>query len=248
MYIDNLKNNFGKKIIDKSTKTSLVQNVFSKVSNKYDLMNDIMSLGFHRLWKKRLIEIINLQKNEYIIDVGSGTGDLAKLILDKKIKSNLYCVDLNYNMLKEAKKKISFKKNNNIKFIKANAENIPFENNFFDKYLISFCLRNITSIDLALKEAIRVLKPGGEFYCLEFSTPVTNLVNLIYSKYKNKVIPIMGDKFAKDFNAYKYLEESIDQFPHQDILLENLKETGFQYTSYSKLFDGIVSIHKGFKI
>ena len=105
MYIDNLKNNFGKKIIAESTKTSLVQNIFSKVSNKYDLMNDIMSLGFHRLWKKRLIEMINLQKNEYIIDVGSGTGDLAKLILEKNIKSNLYCIDLNYNMLKEAKKK-----------------------------------------------------------------------------------------------------------------------------------------------
>ena len=123
-----------------------------------------------------------------------------------------------------------------------------FENNFFDKYVISFCLRNITYIEKALYESFRILKPGGIFYCLEFSAPTSSVINKIYSKYKNKIVPLIGEKVANNKNAYKYLEESISQFPDQKILLNKINNVGFEKTSYINLFDGIVSIHIGFKI
>jgi demethylmenaquinone methyltransferase/2-methoxy-6-polyprenyl-1,4-benzoquinol methylase len=150
-------------------------------------------------------------------------------------------------MLNEAKRQFNDQQKNKIKFIHANAENLPFENNFFDKYVISFCLRNITYIEKALLESFRVLKPGGIFYCLEFSAPASSLVDIIYSKYKNKIVPFIGEKVANNRNAYKYLEESISQFPNQKILLDKINNAGFTNTSYINLFDGIVSIHIGFK-
>ena len=243
--MDNIKTNFGKIKVNKEEKTKLVQNLFSDVSEKYDLMNDIMSFGAHRLWKRNLVQMMNIQPNDEIIDVGSGTGDLLKLILEKKLNTIIYSVDLNKEMLKKSKNKF---KNNRVKFINANAEKLPLKNNKVDKYVISFCLRNITFIDEALNEALRVLKPGGIFYCLEFSTPSSNIIKSIYSKYKNKLIPIMGEKFANNKQAYKYLEESISQFPNQEILLEKIKNIGFENVTFTNLFNGIVSIHKGYKI
>ena len=231
--IDNLKTNFGKRKIIAEKKTPLVQKLFSEVSKKYDLMNDIMSFGTHRLWKKRLIEIMNINSNDKVIDVGSGTGDLTKIILKENKNVLIYSVDLNLEMLNEAKKQFNNQQKKNIKFINANAENLPFENNFFDKYVISFCLRNITYIDRALKEALRILKPGGSFYCLEFSTPTSPFVNEIYSLYKSKIIPLVGSLVAKNKNAYKYLDESITQFPNQKILLSKLEQLGFKEISIS---------------
>ena len=246
--MNNLKTNFGKRKIKVEKKTPLVQKLFSEVSKKYNLMNDIMSFGTHRIWKKRLIEIMNINSNERIIDVGSGTGDLSKIILKENKNVSIYSVDLNLKMLNEAKKQFNDQQKKKIKFINANAENLPFENNFFDKYVISFCLRNITYIEKALHESFRVLKPGGIFYCLEFSAPTSGLVDIMYSKYKNKLVPFMGEKVANNKNAYKYLEESISQFPNQKILLDKINNVGFEKTSYINLFDGIVSIHIGFKI
>ena len=246
--MNNLKTNFGKRKIKAEKKTPLVQKLFSEVSKKYNLMNDIMSFGTHRIWKKRLIEIMNINSNERIIDVGSGTGDLSKIILKENKNVSIYSVDLNLKMLNEAKKQFNDQQKKKIKFINANAENLPFENNFFDKYVISFCLRNITYIEKALHESFRVLKPGGIFYCLEFSAPTSGLVDIMYSKYKNKVVPFMGEKVANNKNAYKYLEESISQFPNQKILLGKINNVGFEKTSYINLFNGIVSIHIGFKI
>ena len=246
--MNNLKINFGKRKIKAEKKTHLVQKLFSEISKKYDLMNDIMSFGTHRLWKKRLIEIMNINLNDKIIDVGSGTGDLARIILKENKDISIYSVDLNLEMLNEAKKQLNGQQKKNIKFINANAENLPFKNNFFDKYVISFCLRNITYIEKALYESFRILKPGGIFYCLEFSAPTSSVVNKIYSKYKNKIVPFMGEKVANNKNAYKYLEESISQFPNQKILLDKINNVGFKKTSYINLFDGIVSIHIGFKI
>ena len=245
--MDNLKTNFGKRKIKEGEKTSLVQDVFTQVSAKYDLMNDIMSFGTHRFWKKKLVTMMNIQKKDTIIDVGSGTGDLIKLILNEN-DVIIYAVDLNLEMLNKSKKKFSVDKNKNIKFINANAEKLPFKNNLFDKYVISFCLRNITDIRKALAESIRVLKPGGIFYCLEFSVPTSSLLNKIYSKYKKKIIPLIGDKIAKNKNAYRYLEESISQFPQQDIFLNEINNAGFKETNYTNIFDGIVSIHRGYKI
>tara|TARA_B100000029_G_C17478761_1_gene924767 strand:- start:29 stop:763 length:735 start_codon:yes stop_codon:yes gene_type:complete len=243
--MDNIKTNFGKIKVNKEEKTKLVQNLFSDVSEKYDLMNDIMSFGAHRLWKRNLVQMMNIQPNDEIIDVGSGTGDLLKLILEKKLNTIIYSVDLNKEMLKKSKNKY---KNKRVKFINANAEKLPLKNNKVDKYVISFCLRNITFIDEALNEALRVLKPGGIFYCLEFSTPSSNIIKSIYSKYKNKLIPIMGEKFANNKQAYEYLEKSISQFPNQEILLEKIKNIGFENVTFTNLFNGIVSIHKGYKI
>ena len=202
--MNNLKTKLGKRKIDEKNKTFLVQEIFSEVSKKYDLMNDIMSFGFHRLWKNKLIEIMNIQENEIIIDVGAGTGDLNKLMLKANKNVFIYSTDLNKEMLKINKKKFNYNLRKKIKFIHANAESLPFENNFFDKYVISFCIRNITYIDKALGEAHRVLKNGGEFYCLEFGMPSSTLLNKFYSVYKSKFIPFLGKKIANNKSAYKY--------------------------------------------
>ena len=243
--MNNLKTSFGKRKVSSDEKTSLVQDVFSDVAKNYDIMNDFMSFGAHRLWKSELIELLNIQKSDKIIDVGSGTGDLINLILKKNIYKTIYSVDLNEEMLKYGKKKFQ---NEDIKFIKANAEKLPFIENIFDKYIISFCLRNITDITKALEESYRVLKPGGLFCCLEFSTPATSVVNKIYSQYKKNIIPWVGEKIAQNREAYKYLEESINLFPNQNELEERLKKIGFCQTKYINMFNGIVCIHIGFKI
>ena len=243
----NLKTSFGKLKVSQSQKTKMVQDIFSDVTTKYDLMNNLMSFGAHRLWKKKLIQVINIQSNEHVIDVGAGTGDITELIHKNYSKASITSIDLNFNMLKHGKEKIG-NKSNQISWINCNAENLPFKNNTFDKYIISFCLRNVTLIDKALYEAIRVLKPGGSFYCLEFSTPTSPAINGIYNFYKSKIIPFIGEQVANNKKAYKYLDESISQFPNQGILLSKLNKIGFENTSVINLFNGIVSIHKGFKI
>jgi len=246
--MDNLKTSFGKRKVTAIKKTSLVQRVFSDVATDYDLMNDIMSLGAHRYWKKELIHLMNIQLTDDIVDIGSGTGDLVELIIKKNFKGSIYSVDLNLEMLNIAKNRLKKYNNHNIKFLNANAEDLPFKRNVFDKYIISFCLRNITYIDKALKEALRILKPGGAFYCLEFSTPESNLVNSLYSNYKKKIIPWIGENVAKNKNAYKYLGESINQFPMQEYLLSKMQHIGFKELKYLNIFNGIVAIHIGYKI
>ena len=243
--MDNLKTSFGKRKVAVALKTSLVQKVFTDVANKYDEMNDYMSLGAHRLWKNELINLMNIQSTDTIIDVGSGTGDLIDLILNKKKINSIYSIDLNDEMLQYGKKRF---KNKNVHFVKANAENLPFKNNFFDKYIVSFCLRNVTDIKKALNEALRILKPGGTFYCLEFSSPKSSLINSIYKSYKKNIIPWIGKKIAENEEAYQYLQESIDQFPSQEELLSNLTQIGFYRTKYLNMFNGIVSVHIGYKI
>ena len=243
--MDNLKTSFGKRKVTTTLKTSLVQEVFTDVAKKYDGMNDFMSLGAHRLWKKELIDLMNIQLTDTIIDVGSGTGDLIDLILNKKKTNSIYSIDLNDEMLQYGKKRF---KNKNVHFVKANAENLPFKNNFFDKYIVSFCLRNVTDIKKALNEALRILKPGGTFYCLEFSSPKSSLINSIYKSYKKNIIPWMGEKIAENEEAYQYLQESIDQFPSQEEFLSSLTQIGFYRTKYLNMFNGIVSVHIGYKI
>ena len=243
--MDNLKTNFGKRKVSTKLKTKLVQDVFTNVASNYDLMNDFMSFGSHRLWKKELINLMNIQKNETIVDVGSGTGDLINLILKLKKNNSIYAVDLNSEMLKLSEKR---HKNKNITFLKANAEKLPFNNSSIDKYIISFCLRNVTDIDNALKESYRILKPGGIFYCLEFSSPESSLIKEVYNQYKKNVIPWIGSKVTNNKGAYKYLEESIDQFPNQKKLISFLNKIGFINSNYLNIFNGIVSIHTAYKI
>ena len=222
--------NFGYTKVNSKQKTKLVQNVFSSVAPSYDIMNDLMSLGMHRLWKKRFVETIDLKENEIVLDVGSG----------------LYLLDLNEEMLSEGRKRL--RKEINIKYFIGNAEKLNFENNFFDKYTISFCLRNVTEYLLSIKEAYRVLKPGGKYCCLEFSTPKSSLVSSSYKIYKSKILPLLGEIVAKDKNAYKYLSESIDLFPSQEELSKNLRDCGFTKVETINLFNGIVAIHTGYKL
>ncbi len=238
--------NFGYTKVNSKQKTKLVQNVFSSVASSYDIMNDLMSLGMHRLWKKRFVEIMDIKENDIILDVGSGSGDIASEILKEKLSTNLYLLDLNKEMLSEGRKR--FKKQKNIKYFIGNAESLNFESNFFDKYTISFCLRNVTEYLLSIKEAYRVLKPGGKYFCLEFSTPKSPLISSSYKIYKSIILPILGDIIAKDKNAYKYLSESIDLFPSQEDLSRKLIDFGFTKVETINLFNGIVAIHTGYKI
>ena len=238
--------NFGYTKVNSKQKTKLVQNVFSSVAPSYDIMNDLMSLGMHRLWKKRFVEAVNLKENEIILDVGSGSGDIASEILKENLSTSLYLLDLNEEMLLEGRKRL--RKEKNIKYFIGNAEKLNFENNFFDKYTISFCLRNVTEYLLSIKEAYRVLKPGGKYCCLEFSTPKSSLVSISYKIYKSKILPLLGDLVAKDKDAYKYLSESIDLFPSQDELSKVLFDCGFEEVKSINLFNGIVAIHTGYKL
>jgi demethylmenaquinone methyltransferase/2-methoxy-6-polyprenyl-1,4-benzoquinol methylase len=236
--------NFGYSKVTPKEKTKLVQKVFSDVANNYDLMNDVMSFGAHRLWKKLFIDIVNPAAGDKIIDVGSGSGDLVLEILKRGLKLKVDMVDLNKAMLLEGKKRI---KNVNVKFFQQNAENLSFLDNIYDKYLISFCLRNVTDIDQSFKEAFRTLKPGGQYYCLEFSRPNSFVLANIYSYYKSNVIPTFGKIFSNNRDAYNYLNESIDLFPNQDDLKKRIETAGFKSVKYTNLFDGIVSIHTGYK-
>ena len=236
--------NFGYSKVTTKEKTKLVQKVFSDVANNYDLMNDVMSFGAHRLWKKSFIDIVNPCEGDKIIDVGSGSGDLVLEILKRDLNLKIDMIDLNKEMLLEGKKRI---KNNNVKFFQQNAEKLSFLDNIYDKYLISFCLRNVTDIDQSLKEAFRILKPGGQYYCLEFSKPNSFVLTNMYSYYKSNIIPTFGKIFSNNRDAYNYLNESIDLFPNQDDLKKRIETAGFKSVKYTNMFDGIVSIHTGYK-
>jgi len=241
-----LNSSFGYTKVNPKEKTKLVQKIFSKVAKNYDLMNDLMSFGSHRFWKKKFVEIINPKKNEIIIDIGSGTGDIAKNILKTKFNGELHLLDLNSQMLNIGKSTI--RKNKNVYFHQGNAEDLKFKNNTFDKYAIAFCLRNITNIEKSIEEALRVLKPGGIYFCLEFSSPNSILTSQLYKKYRTRTLPLIGKLIAKNKEAYKYLSESIDLFPNQEKLKYIIEKIGFSSVSYINLFDGIVAIHKGYKI
>ena len=240
----NKLSNFGYLKVTSKEKTKLVQKVFSDVAFNYDLMNDVMSFGAHRLWKKWFIDMVNPSSDEKIIDIGSGSGDLVVEIQKRNKNVKIDMVDLNKEMLLEGKKRI---KNDNVKFYQQNAENLSFVDNMYDKYLISFCLRNITNIDQSFKEALRILKPGGQYYCLEFSQPSSFVIANIYSYYKSNIIPTFGKIFSNNRDAYNYLNESIDLFPKQDELKKRIESAGFKSVKYKNLFDGIVSIHTGYK-
>ena len=199
-----------------------VTKVFKDVFDKYDLMNDLMSLGVHRMWKKQFIEWMNPQKNKVLIDVASGTGDIPKLFLKKvNYKSKVYCLDESTEMLDLNKKKL--KDNTNIKWFRGNAEKLPFKNNYFDYYTISFGIRNIENINLALTEAYRVLKPGGHFLCLEFSKVKNEILNKFYKLY-SKSLPKIGKLIVGKSEPYEYLVNSIEKFYTQDEFLNIIKK------------------------
>ena len=227
-------------------KKGLVQNVFDKVYSQYDLMNDFMSLGIHRIWKKNLLNMMNPHHNQNLIDVACGTGDIAKLFLNHVNKSSqITCVDPNKGMIQKGKEKLkNFK---NLKWINASAENLPIKDNFFDFYTISFGLRNTKNLNRALEEAYRVLKPGGRYFCLEFSKIQNSGLNFLYKRY-SKIIPSVGKIVVGESEPYDYLVKSIEDFLSQEELLDLLKKNNFKECTYRNLSGGIVSIHSGWKI
>ena len=227
-------------------KKGLVKSVFDTVYNKYDLMNDFMSFGVHRYWKKELIRQINPSSNDSLVDVACGTGDIAKLFSDiNNNKSKILCVDFNQKMLREGKKRL--KNYENIKWKLSNAENLNLPSNSFDFYTISFGLRNTKNINKSIKEAYRVLKKGGRFFCLEFSKIQNQNLEILYKNY-SKFIPLIGKIIVGETKPYKYLIESIENFVNQEELIEILKNNKFYKPNYKNLSGGIVSIHSGWKI
>ena len=227
-------------------KKGLVKSVFDKVYGRYDLMNDFMSLGIHRLWKKNLLNMMNPSSNQNLVDVACGTGDIAELFLNNTNKlSHVTCVDPNKGMILKGIEKL--KKFKNIKWVIGSAEKLPLEDNFFDFYTISFGLRNTKNLDKSLTEAYRVLKPGGRFFCLEFSKIQNPDLDFIYNNY-SKLIPLIGKLIVGEREPYDYLVQSIANFLHQEELIDLMKKHGFEKNSYRNLSGGIVSIHSGWKI
>ena len=227
-------------------KKGLVKGVFDQVYNKYDLMNDFMSLGIHRFWKKSLINMMNPAQKKKLIDVACGTGDIGKLFLDNTSKDGeITCVDPNKGMISQGKQKLFNYKN--IKWIISSAEKLPISDNAFDFYTIVFGLRNTKNLDLALSEAYRVLKPGGRYLCLEFSKIQNPSLDFIYKNY-SKLIPIIGKFVVGEKKPYEYLIQSIEQFINQEELIELMKKNKFQKCMYRNFSGGIVSIHSGWKL
>ena len=227
-------------------KNELVNSVFSRVHEKYDLMNDIMSLGVHRIWKEKFIDWMNPQLNSKLIDVASGTGDIAKLFFYKtKNSAKITCVEPNKEMLEQGK--IKLKNHKSITWINSNAENIPVNDNTFDYYSISYGIRNVSNINMALKEAFRVLKPGGRFMCLEFSKIDNEMLNFLYKQY-SKTIPFIGKLVVGSDAPYKYLVDSIEKFYNQKELALLIKKNGFSNVEFRNVSNGISAIHSGWKI
>tara|TARA_B100000965_G_C19532474_1_gene731774 strand:+ start:19 stop:723 length:705 start_codon:yes stop_codon:yes gene_type:complete len=224
----------------------LVESVFNTVFDKYDLMNDLMSFGTHRIWKKELIYMMNPSDKKKLIDVGSGTGDIAQLYsMSTNNSSNILCIDPNKKMITKGKKKLN--KYKNIKWKLGSAEKLPVKDDFFDYYTISFGLRNTKNLNKSISEAYRVLKKGGRFFCLEFSKIENSNLNFLYKQY-SKIIPLFGKLIVGDDKPYDYLLKSIDEFVNQYQLIEIMKEKGFEKCNYRNLSGGIVSIHSGWKI
>ena len=227
-------------------KKGLVQGVFDQVFDKYDLMNDFMSLGIHRLWKKNLINMMGPSKNKSLVDVACGTGDIGKLYLDNTdINNHIVCIDPNKGMVAKGKEKL--KNYKNVKWIISSAEKLPIGSNTFDFYTISFGLRNTKDLNRSLSEAYRVLKKGGRFFCLEFSKIQNKNLEFIYKKY-SKLIPLIGKYVVGQREPYDYLIESINNFVNQEELLDYMKRNKFKKCKYRNFSNGIISIHSGWKV
>jgi demethylmenaquinone methyltransferase/2-methoxy-6-polyprenyl-1,4-benzoquinol methylase len=231
-------------------KTGLVAKVFSSVATKYDLMNDLMSFGVHRIWKKIAVQHCAIRPGQTILDLAGGTGDLTLAFAQELVgEGQVILADINAAMLQAGKEKlINLGCVGNIKYLQLNAENLPLASNSIDCVAIGFGLRNVTRKDLALQEMYRVLKPGGRVVILEFSKPLYNHLSQIYDLYSFKVLPWLGKVIANDADSYQYLAESIRMHPDQEQLKQMLHTAGFERCSYQNLTGGICAIHKGFKI
>lgn len=251
---------FGFQTVDKQAKQGLVRNVFDSVAQKYDIMNDVMSAGLHRVWKNDMIAVLRPEPGMKLLDVAGGTGDIAFRFLDATEKyasdqeqinpaAEVTVCDINASMLEVGRDRaIDRGILKNIEWVCGNAESLAFPDNSFDAYTIAFGIRNVTNIDKALLEAHRVLKPGGRFLCLEFSKVDLPLIDKIYDAYSFHLLPRFGEMITGDRDSYQYLVESIRQFPPQDRFKSMIEDAGFKRVSYRNMTGGVVALHSGWKI
>lgn len=238
---------FGYQKVAPDERTNMVREVFASVAPRYDVMNDVMSFGVHRLWKRDFVQDVAPGSGDVILDLAGGTGDIAFLMV--KIKGvRITVCDINPAMLNVGKSRAMDRGlHGAINWVEGNAEELPFPDASFDKVTIAFGLRNVTHLSKALKDIRRVLKPGGRFYCLEFSQMAVPTLQKMYDVYSFTVLPWLGKKIAGDRHSYQYLAESIRAFPDQEALLALMNEAGFAATRYRNLSFGIAAIHSGIR-
>jgi len=238
---------FGYKTVREDEKVEMVRGVFNSVASKYDLMNDMMSMGVHRLWKNRLMEKLRPHAGQKLLDVGGGTGDIAFKYLERG-GDDVTVFDINDEMLDVGRDRAIDKGLlNGIQWMQGNAEELPFEDATFDAYTIAFCIRNVTHIDRALAEAKRVLKPGGHFLCLEFSKVMVPGLSQAYDTYSFSILPKLGEVIADDRESYQYLAESIRRFPDQNTFKTMIEDAGMDVVGYENLTGGIACIHSAWR-
>ena len=240
---------FGYKEVKAEAKAGLVADVFHSVAARYDLMNDLMSGGIHRIWKRFTIELSGVRKGNAVLDIAGGTGDLAarfaEIVGDQ---GRVVLADINDSMLQVGRDKLLDKgMQSNLEFVQADAQFLPFPDDSFDCITIAFGLRNVTDKSLALRSMLRVLKPGGRLLVLEFSKPDNDLLSKAYDTYSFKVLPFMGKLVTNDSDSYQYLAESIRMHPDQDTLKDMMEDAGFERCEYHNMTGGIVALHKGVK-
>ena len=243
------KTHFGFESVDVEEKQGKVAEVFHSVAAKYDIMNDAMSFGVHRLWKRFTIELSGVRAGQTVLDIAGGTGDLAYKF-SKKVgpTGKVVLADINDSMLKVGRDKLTYRGViNNMEFVQANAQYLPFEDNTFDLITIAFGLRNVTDKDMALESMLRVLKPGGRLLVLEFSKTNNPVLSKLYDTYSFSILPKMGQLIANDSESYKYLAESIRMHPDQETLKSMMQNAGFERCSFHNMTGGVVALHKGYK-
>ena len=245
----NKETHFGFETINEKEKAGRVQGVFNSVASKYDVMNDVMSLGVHRIWKDMMMDWLAPRSDQKLLDVAGGTGDIAFRFLKRSGFGHATVLDLTSSMLTEGQNRAEAEQMvNQIDWVVGDAMHLPFEDNVFDVYTISFGIRNVTRPQEALEEAYRVLKPGGRIMVLEFSQIPVPLGQWFYDRYSFNFIPKMGEIITNDRHSYQYLVESIRKFPDQETFLEMIKSAGFENAKYRNLSLGIACLHSGWKI
>ena len=240
---------FGFETVNAAEKAGKVQGVFNSVAAKYDVMNDIMSIGIHRIWKEAMMDWLAPRCGQTLIDVAGGTGDVSFKFLNRAGSGHATVLDLTENMLIEGRKRAEASEmEQSLDWLVGDAMALPFADNSFDVYTISFGIRNVTRPDDALREAFRVLRPGGRLMVLEFSQIPVPLVQKAYDLYSFNIIPAIGKMIANDRDSYQYLVESIRKFPDQEMFLNMIRSAGFENVSYRNLSLGIAALHSGWKI